>query len=247
MTTVAVAGATGTVGRHVVTALTAAGHQVVPLSRSVGVDISTGNGLPDALHGVDAVIDVLNVPTQSAKKAKRFFGTTTANLLAAEQSAGVRHHVLLSIVGIDAAAGGYYAGKLHQEQRVKSGPVPWTILRAAQFHEFAGQLLATAAVGPLSLVPRAHVRPIAASEVGAALAGIAAAEPQHATVDLRGPNDEDLIDMARRVAAAQGHRWVVPIRLPGRVGRAMRDGALTGDASAREGTVTFTEWLATEH
>src|SRR5690242_3034349 len=111
MVRIAVPGATGVVGRHVVEEVRRTGHEPVAMARSLGVDVMTGNGLAAALRGTDAVIDVLSVGTMSAAKATDFFGTTSANLLRAEQEAGVRHHVALSIVGIDLVPLGYYQGK----------------------------------------------------------------------------------------------------------------------------------------
>ncbi|NUT57281.1 MAG: NAD(P)H-binding protein, partial [Agromyces sp.] len=136
---IAVAGGTGTVGRHAVEAARGRGHEVVVLTRSNGIDLVSGTGLDEALRGVDVVIDASNLVSTSAKKTSAFFTTVTRNLLAAEERAGVRHHVSLSIVGVDRAPYGYYAAKIAQERAVEAGAVPWTILRAMQFHEFAGQ------------------------------------------------------------------------------------------------------------
>ncbi|MEU3473853.1 NAD(P)H-binding protein [Rhodococcus sp. NPDC006774] len=138
----AVAGGTGTVGVHVVEVARQRGHEVVVLSRSAGVDLVSGSGLSDALAGVDAVVDVASTQTISAKESMSFFAAVTRNLLTAEGAAGVGHHVALSIVGIDRAPHSYYAGKVEQERIIRAGTVPWTILRATQFHEFAGQIRA---------------------------------------------------------------------------------------------------------
>src|SRR5579875_1057902 len=128
---VAVAGATGQVGRAVVAALRDAGHEAAELSRSRGVDVLSGDGLDDALAGADVVVDVLNAPAVDRVEAVSFFTRTSDNLLAAEQRQGVRHHVLLSIVSVDAVPdNAHYLGKVAQEQRVEAGPVPWTIVRA---------------------------------------------------------------------------------------------------------------------
>ncbi|WP_353808910.1 SDR family oxidoreductase [Agromyces sp. SYSU T00194] len=127
---IAVAGGTGTIGSEVVAAVGERGDEVVVLSRSNGVDVQTGEGLVAALDGVDALVDAVNATTLSAAGATEFFTTTSRTLLAAEREAGVAHHVLLSIVGVDRAPFGYYAGKLAQEREVEAGDVPWTILRA---------------------------------------------------------------------------------------------------------------------
>src|SRR4051794_28973559 len=138
---VAVAGGTGVVGRHVVDALLGAGHTPVTLSRGRGVNLVTGLGLDEAVDGAAAVIDVSNIVTTSRAKSRRFFETATTNLLNAGCRAGVSHHVVLSIVGVDRVKFGYYEGKLRQEELALAGPVPATVLRSTQFHEFPGQIL----------------------------------------------------------------------------------------------------------
>ena len=125
----------------------------------------TGAGLDAALAGVDTVIDVTSVDSISAARSVEFFTAASASLLSAEARQRVGHHVALSIVGIDAVPFGYYAGKLAQERMVTDAVVPHSILRATQFHEFAGQLLSQTTLGPLSVVPTGLVRPVAASEV----------------------------------------------------------------------------------
>jgi uncharacterized protein YbjT (DUF2867 family) len=243
---VAVAGGTGVVGRYVVSALEADGHEAVVLSRSTGVDVASGAGLAAVLARVDAVVDVLSVETNRRGAAEDFFTRTTLNLQAAERSAGVRHHVCLSIVGIDGVPFGYYQGKVAQEAAVTAGQVPWTILRATQFHEFAGQVLDRLSLGPVCAVPRMLSQPIAAREVGAALARLAVGPAIGRVPDLGGPRREQMLDLARKVARARGLRGVVvPLRVPGAAGRAMRDGTLCPSSDGPRGVKTFDEWLAT--
>ena len=153
---IAVAGGTGVVGRHVVEALAAAGCEPVVLARSTGVDLVSGAGLDAALTGARAVVDVSNVATQRRSASVGFFTAATSALLAAGARAGVRHHVVLSIVGVDRVDTGYYAGKRRQEELVLAGGVPATVLRATQFHEFADQVLAIAR-GPVAPVPSMRV------------------------------------------------------------------------------------------
>lgn len=240
---VAVAGGTGEVGRHVVEALSQAGHTPVVLSRSRGVDLMTRTGLDRAFDGVEVVIDVSNKETTRRSAAVRFFETATTNLLDAGRAAGVRHHVVLSIVGIDRVEFGYYDGKLRQEQVALAGTVPATILRTTQFHEFAEQLLARVP-GPVAVVPRQLIRPVAAAEVAAELVAIALGEPQGRATELAGPDEHQLADLARRVVRTRGRRRpVVAVRLPGKGGRAMATGGLLPDPGARIGRQTFDEWL----
>ncbi|MAS54821.1 MAG: NAD(P)H-binding protein [Nocardioides sp.] len=245
---IAVAGGTGVVGRHVVDIAVDQGHEVVTLARSAGVDLVTGAGLAARLDGVDVVVDVTGTREQKRAAAEDFFGGVTARLLSAEVDADVRHHVTLSIVGVDDVDTGYYAGKRRQEQVVTSGPVPWTLLRATQFHEFAEQALGFVRLGPVSLVPKMRTQPIAAQEVAQALAALALGAPAGRAADLAGPEQHDLVVLARRVAAvrrAGGRRQrVVPVGLPGSGGRAMREGALLPSSDGPRGRQTFDQWLA---
>ncbi|MEP9362591.1 SDR family oxidoreductase [Nocardioides sp. CN2-186] len=242
---IAVAGGTGLVGAMIVDAARERGHDVVVLARSAGVDLTTGTGLVERLTGVGAVIDATNVTTQKREDAEAFFGGVTRTLLTAEVEAGVGHHVLLSIVGIDDVDTGYYAGKRLQERLVAEGPVPWSVLRATQFHEFAEQALGFVRVGPFSLVPRMLSQPVAAREVAQALVQIAEGGPVGRAPDLAGPERLQMVDLARRVSSARGlGRRVVPVRMPGAAGRAMRSGALVPEVDGPRGQVTFEEWLA---
>lgn len=241
---IAIAGGTGTVGRRTVEAVRAAGHEPVALSRSGGVDLLTGAGLDAALDGVDAVIDTVNVSTLKAGAATEFFTTATGNLIAAGGRAGARHIVVLSIVGIDRMPYDYYAGKVAQERVVEASTVPWTILRATQFHEFAAQLFPRAKLGPLHVAPRARVQPIAAREVGEHLAAIAAGPAQGRSRDLAGPREERLDDMVRAYARHTGHGgWMPSLSLPGPQMKGMRAGYALPGSDAVLGRQTFAEWL----
>lgn len=235
------------VGRHVVTVANARGHEVVPLARAVRVDLRSSDGLADRLAGVHAVIDTSGTRTQRRATARRFFGDVTRHLLEAGTAAGVAHHGALSIVGVDRVDTGYYAGKLDQERLVAIGPVPWSILRSTQFHEFAQQALGFVAVGPVSLVPRMRIQPVAAREVAEALVGLVEEGPSGRLTELAGPEVHQLVDLCRRLVDARGVRpKVVGVALPGAVGRAMRDGALLPVADGPRGVVTFEDWLVRE-
>lgn len=239
---IAVAGGTGLVGRMLVQQSTALGHEPVVLARSVGVDLVTGQGLDEALAGADAVIDVSNVTTTRKAVSVGFFGRATRNLLAAGEGAGIRHHLALSIVGIERVDFPYYAGKREQERLLHEGRVPWTVLRATQFHEFP-ELVLGQVPGPLAVVPRQRIRPVAAREVAAELLRLVADEPQRKVLEFAGPEEHDLIALARRVSRGLGaSRPVVEVPLPGRVGRAMAGGALLPGSAARIGRQTFDEW-----
>lgn len=241
---IAVAGGTGLVGRFIVDEVRAAGHQPVVIARSAGVDILTGAGLDAALDGAPVVIDVSNTTAMRRPAATAFFETGTRNLLAAGQRAGVAHHVLLSIVGIDRLPMGYYAAKLDQEALVRGSGVPSTIMRATQFHEFVPELLARVP-GPVVAMPRMRVQPVAAREVAAALVALATGAPVGTAPEIAGPEQLDLAGLARRVLQARGRRrLVLSFRLPGAAGRAMAGGALLATGPGLRGQQTFGEWLA---
>lgn len=241
---IAVAGGTGTVGVHVVDVARERGHEVVVLSRSEGVDLMAGDGLAEALTGVGAVVDVVSTVTQSARKSREFFGTTTRHLLNAERDAGVGHHVVLSIVGAAQAPHGYYAGKLVQEELVAAGDVPWTTLRATQFHEFAGQIHGAITLGPVVVVPRMRSQTVAAREVGERLVELVEAGPSGLVPDLGGPTTAWMGDLVRAWARRTGDRRpIVVLPLPGAWGTAMRDGTLVPDDRADHGTIPFEQWL----
>lgn len=241
---IAVAGGTGTVGRYVVEQASTRGHEVVSLSRSEGVDLVTGRGLEQALQGVDTVIDVSGIKSMSTKKNVDYFTNSTQNLLAAEKKAGVGHHLALSIVGIDHATSGLYAGKLVQEDAVRHGDVPWTLLRCTQFHEFVPLTVEVASAGPVVLVPKMFTQPVAAREVAEALLAAAEAGPQGRIADLGGPRTEELARLVRAYLNKTGQRKrIVEVPFPGPMGKAMRHGALVPVEGAAVGRQTFLEWL----
>lgn len=243
---IAVPGGTGTVGQHVVSIARDRGHKVTSLTRSESVDLFTGRGLHEALQGVDTVIDVSGIQTLSTRKAVDFFTGATRNLLAAEAAVQSSHHIALSIVGIEKAASGLYAGKLAQEDAVRHGEVPWTVLRSTQFHEFVPMAISAASIGPVVLVPQMITQPVAAREVAEALVDAAEQGPRGRVADLGGPRREQLADLVRVYLRKSGQRkLVVKVPAPGRMGQAMRRGDLVPAAGSAVGRQTFHEWLET--
>ena len=239
----AIAGGTGMTGGHITEIARGRGHDIVVLSRSTGVELLSGAGLAGALDGVDALIDVTNVTTAKPDVSVMFFAGATKSLLAAERRAQVAHHLVLTIVGAEAAPDGYYAGKLVQERLVAEGDVPWTILRTTQFHEYAAMMYHRGHAGA-HVAPSGRVQPIAAREVAAHLVDLAEQGPAGRTTDLGGPQEESLADMVHRYAHAIGHRAPIPVvNTPGAIGRALRSGALLPGPGALRGTQTFAEWL----
>jgi uncharacterized protein YbjT (DUF2867 family) len=240
---IAVAGGTGLVGRYVVTELIDAGHDPVVLSRTQGVDLVSGTGLDQVLKDAQVLIDVSNVATLSRKRSEEFFAAGTRNLQEAGARAGVRHHLVLSIVGVDRVDSGYYAGKRRQEELAMSGPIPASVLRSTQFREFAQQVLARSR-GPVAVVPRMRIQPIAAREVANALVTLSLGPAVGHAPELAGPEEQELVEMARRLAKARGlRRRLLPIRVPGHAGRAMAEGALLPTEPGTRGRLTFDEWL----
>ena len=245
---IAVAGGTGMAGRQVVGAAHESGHEAVALSRASGVDLRSGSGLRDALDGVEVVVDTLDAGTTNRARATAFFEATTATLHAAAADAGVRRIVVLSIVGIDRVPGfAYYDAKRAQERAALRGPVPVTIVRATQFHEFAGQLLDRLAFGPVAVIPSMRIRPVAVRTVGHHLVEVATGDDAVERSELAGPDVIELVDLARGTVRRRGRRTVViPLRLPGRTGRALRHGALLPDPGALIAGPGPGEWLDPE-
>jgi uncharacterized protein YbjT (DUF2867 family) len=241
---IAVAGATGRIGRRTVEVLRRAGHHPVEISRRQGVDVRTGHGLAEALRGVDAVIDTTGTTASDPDTTVGFFTATTRNLLAAEAQAGARHHVVLSIVGIHRTRGNaHYQGKRAQEAVAAQGEVPTTIVAATQFHDFPLMVAEWTRKGDTVPVAPLLMQPIAPDDVAAILADVAAGQPS-GRLDIAGPETQDLVDMTRRSFAARGE----PIRLvptwDGIFGVDMAGTVLLPGPDARIGPTTFEQWLA---
>jgi uncharacterized protein YbjT (DUF2867 family) len=244
---IAVAGATGRVGRHLVKVLKAGGHEVVAISRSGGVDVITGDGLEEALAGVECVVDVATGPSPEQQAATAFFTAAARNLHRAGERAGVRRMVVVSIIGCDRFAAGYNAAKLAHERAMLAGPIPVRILRAAQFHEFVAQLVDWGRQGGVSYVPRMRTQLVAARTVAEALADLAA-DPGAAGAaipEIAGPREEDLVEMARLLVTRRGDRVRVEgTSDPDDPDRELYEGGglLPGPGATLAGP-TFEEWL----
>jgi uncharacterized protein YbjT (DUF2867 family) len=246
---IAVAGATGRVGRHVVDVLEEGGHEVVRIARSAGVDVITGDGLAEALTGVDCVIDTATGPSPEQDAATTFFTTAARNLQEAGERAGVRRIVVVSIIGTDRFTAGYGAAKVAHEQATLSGPVPARVLRAAQFHEFVEQLVEWGRQGDVSYVPKMRTQLVAAKTVAEALADLATGPaPAHAgdTIpEIAGPREESLVEMAKLLVTRRGD----PVRIEGVSDPTDPDaalyetGALLPGPHATLAGPTFEQWL----
>lgn len=243
---VAVAGATGNIGALTVATLARDGHETVRISRSLGVDLLTGTGLDEVLSGVDAVIDATNATNIDRSEFVAYLGQTTRNLLAAEERAGVRHHVLLSIAGIAEIKGNdHYDAKREQERLVAEGPVPWTIVPATQFHDFAETVARWTEKDGVATIAPLLVQPIAPADVASVLAELALGEPKGHYVDIAGPDTQDFVDMARRTYAARGREIRLVPTWDGMFGVSMAGNVLLPGKDARITPTTFEDWLAT--
>jgi uncharacterized protein YbjT (DUF2867 family) len=245
---IAVAGGSGTVGRYVVESARAAGHEAVMLGRSVGVDLRDDTGVATALAGVEVIIDTTNSGTTKRSAATEFFTDVTRRLQRIGGACAVSRLITLSIVGIDRIpVYGYYEAKLAQERAAQAGPIPATIVRATQFHEFPAQVLSRTRLGPIALMPVMRVQPIAARAAAAILVEAATTRPPEGIMEIGGPAPADLTSLARDTLRHVGrHVAVVPLRLSGAAGRAMRKGALLPGSDGRLQGPTFAEWLATD-
>ncbi|MFF3014284.1 SDR family oxidoreductase [Streptomyces sp. NPDC057939] len=240
---ITVIGGTGLIGTQLVTTLRAAGHDVVPSSPSTGVDLLTGAGLDEALAGADTVVNVSNSPTFD-EASPAFFRTTTENLLAAGERAGVRHQVILSIVGVDRVPQlDYYRAKTLQEELLRGGPTPYSIVRATQFFEFVDAVMSWTADDRTVRLPATPVQPVATADVVAALADVATAAPLNGTLDVAGPDVLPLDELGRlTLSFRQDDRTVVTDERAGMFAVVEGD-VLTAGPGARLAPTRYEEWL----
>jgi len=246
---IAVAGATGRVGRPTVEVLEEAGHDVVPMSRATGVDVVTGEGLDEALAGVEAIVDASSWPSNEQEPATEFFLASARNLQEAGERAGVKRIVVVSIIGADRATKGYIASKVPHEEAIQSGPIPVRILRAAQFHEFVPLFLDWGRQGDVIYVPEMRTQLVAARTVAEGLAELvngAAPAPSGGSIpEIAGPRAENLVEVAKLVVARRGDSVrVAAVNDPDDPEQALyaSGGLLPGPDAVLAGP-TFEEWL----
>ncbi|HEX6418084.1 MAG TPA: NAD(P)H-binding protein [Acidimicrobiales bacterium] len=243
---IAVAGATGRVGRHVVDVLAERGHDVVPIARTVGVDVITGEGLDAALAGTECVIDAATGPSPEQGAATEFFTTAARNLHEYGRRAGVRRVVVVSIIGTERFRGGYGAAKAAHEDAHATGPLPAAVVRAAQFHEFVAQLVDWGTQGEVAYVPNMRTQLVAARTVAEVIADLAlAGDATFRSCEVAGPREEQLVDAATLLVARRG----LPLKIegvsdPGDPDSVLYEsGALLPGPDALLGGPTFEEWL----
>jgi uncharacterized protein YbjT (DUF2867 family) len=248
---IAVTGATGRVGGNVVDVLEKRRHEVVAISRSHGIDVVTGEGLAEALAGVETVIDTASQASPEQEPATEFFTASARNLQQLGERAGVQRIVVVSIIGIDRFTAGYMVAKQAQERVMLAGPVPVRILRAAQFHEFVAELVDWGRQDGVSYLPPMRTQLVAARTVAEALVDLATApDPRNGTAipEIAGPREENLVEVATLLAAHRGD----PVRIEAVTNPADPDAALYEQGALLPGPhatlagPTFEEWLEGE-
>jgi len=242
---IVVIGGTGLVGSKLVKKLLEHGHEAVAASPQTGVNSITGEGLADALKGASVVVDVTNSPSWEDAAVLKFFETSTRNLLANEAAAGVGHHVALSVVGTERLLeSGFFRAKLAQENLIKASSIPYSIVRATQFFEFVKQIADFSTVGNQVRLPPALFQPMAADDVASAVARIATNSPVNGTVEIGGPQQFRLDELARRdLAARKDPREVISDPHAHYYGIQVSERALVPDDDARLGETRFEDWL----
>ncbi|GAB4028993.1 SDR family oxidoreductase [Spirosoma sp. KNUC1025] len=242
---IVIIGGTGMIGSKLTAKLHSLGFDAIAAAPETGVNTVTGEGLATALERAQVVVDVSNYPSFEAGVAQNFFETSGRNLQAAESVAGVRHHILLTIVGTERMPDNvYYRAKVAQENIVKSGSIPFTILHATQFYEFASSFLYTSNKDQSIPLPPALMQPIAADDVVATLADLAVSEPLNAAIEVAGPEKIPMDEFVRRYLNAIGdsHK-VITDESAGFFGTVVNDSSLTPGDNPRIGHILYEDWL----
>lgn len=229
--------------------LTAIGHDAVAAATSTGVDTVTGVGLTEVIRGADVVVDASDAPLHEDAAAREFFATSTVNLLAAEAAAGVRHHVVLSVVGVDllAIGKGYYAAKMLQEHLIAAGAIPHSIVRSTTFFEFLDTIAEFGAAGDTVRLPPVLIRPIACADAAEALVIAAAGDPIGGVVEVSGPTTYRLDEIVRVAFLARGdHRTVIADPAAPYWGIGIEKRTLIPSGGAIRFETRFEDWLASQ-
>ncbi|WP_229068659.1 SDR family oxidoreductase [Actinoplanes sp. DH11] len=241
---IAVLGGTGLIGSQVVRLLTEQGHEAVPLSPSSGVDLLSGEGLDDGLKGAGVVVNLTNSPTFD-DRSPDFFRTTMENMVAAARRQDVGHAVILSIVGVDQVPGlDYYRAKVLQEDILKAGPVPWSIVRATQFFEFVPAVLSWTSDENTVRLPATPVQPLASADIAAEVAEVSVGAPLNGYRDVAGPEVFTLDELGRIALEANGDKRQIVVDPAAGMFAAVPGDALIAKGDAHLATTTFREWLA---
>lgn len=242
---IVVIGGSGLIGSKLVTKLNEHGHEAVAASPATGVDTLTGEGLAEVLTGASVVIDVSNSPSFEAPAVLEFFERSTTNLLAAEQSAGIGHHVALSVVGSDRLEeNDYFRAKLSQERLIQASSIPYSIVHATQFFEFLKAITAAATDGDTVRVPPVLIQPLAADDIAAAVARTAVGEPVNGIVEVAGPDQVRLDELIRQALIAHNDaREVVADPRARYFGARLEERSLLPGPDAHLTETRFADWL----
>lgn len=246
---IVVVGGTGLIGSKLVNILREQGHESITASPKTGVNSVSGQGLPDALKGASVVIDVTNAPSWEDGEVLKFFETSTRNLLTYGAAAGVSHHVALSVVGTERLLeSGFFRAKLAQEELIKGSRTPFTIIRATQFFEFVKQIVDYSTEGHTVQMPPALIQPMAGDDVANAVAEIATGQPANDTIEIAGPDQFRLDELARLFLGArpdpeENSREVIIDPCGRYYGIEVSERALVPDTDARLGEIRFETWL----
>jgi uncharacterized protein YbjT (DUF2867 family) len=241
---IVVIGGTGLIGSKVVERLKQKGHETIAAAPNTGVNTITGEGLKEAMAGAQVVTDLANSPSFEDRAVLQFFETSERNLLPAEAAAGVRHHVALSIVGIDRSDNGYFRAKVAQENLIKASGIPYTIIRSTQFLEFLGAIADSSADGNIVRISPGLFQPIAADDVAAIVADAALAAPINGIIEIAGPECAPFNEFVARYLKAVGDpRKVVRDPTARYYGGRVEERSLVPLGQARLGRITFDEWV----
>jgi uncharacterized protein YbjT (DUF2867 family) len=242
---IVVIGGTGLIGSKTIPILRQGGHEAVAASPNTGVNTITGEGLAKALAGAQVVIDLANAPVWEDKAVLEFFQTSGRNLLAAEATAGVRHHVAVSIVGTDRTPdNGYFRAKVAQEKVIESSRTPYTIIRSTQFMEFLGGIAAEGTKGNVVRISPGLFQPIAADDVAATVADVALGAPRNGIVEIAGPERAPFNEIIARYLKAIGDpREVVSDPEARYFGGRVEERSLVPLGEARLGRIGLDEWV----
>ena len=242
---IVVIGGTGLIGSKLVANLREHGHEAVPAAPNTGVDTLTGEGLDAALAGADVVVDVSNSPSFADDPVMDFFRTSTTNILAAEEKAGVGHHVALSVVGTDRLTdSGYFRAKEVQEKLIEDSGRPYSIVHATQFFEFVGGIADEATHGDEVHVSDALIQPMASQDVADGVARVAVGTPVNGTVEIGGPERFGVDEFVRTALAFRGDPRTIVTHPEARYwGVLLEKDTLLPGPDAQLGATRLEEWL----
>jgi uncharacterized protein YbjT (DUF2867 family) len=243
---IVVIGGTGLIGSQTVNQLQQTGHEVIAASLNTGVNILTGEGLNEVLKGAQVVVDVSNSPSFEDAAVMNFFKTANQNLLAAEKAAGVQHHIALSVVGTQKLqASGYFRAKQVQEDMIKASGIPYTIVHATQFFEFAGAIVQMSMADGKVILPDANIQPIASKDVASFMADVALSKPVNRILEIGGPDKFNMVAWVKQYEQATHKNYEIVADA-----KALYSGAaLDADTLAPENAVFlgknhYADWIA---